>query len=317
MLLLRKEEALYYQQITTKGRKFQMSHYKLISNYKHIDAYKNSFIELAKNVFGIDFEEWDQNGAWNNDYICYSFLDNNKIIANASINKMKIVLDGKEYQAIQIGTVMTHPDYRKQGLAAKLIKHILDEYEESFDFIYLFANDTVLDFYPKFGFKRIKENCYFLNLAENQYSNDRKSTIRALKLDEQEDRELLKKLAKERLPISTTCGVVDNEHLLMFYFIVFKEQTFYLEEEDLIVMYEVEGEDLHLYDVISQNRINLDDILSNILTSQIKKVHFHFTPDSIATSFDIQPSLSNDALFVNQSWKDIKRDFVFPLTSHA
>jgi predicted GNAT family acetyltransferase len=60
---------------------------------------------------------------------------------------MTIVSFGKEYQAIQIGTVMTHPDYRKKGLAKKLIEHITAIYEKQSDFIYLFANKTVLDFY--------------------------------------------------------------------------------------------------------------------------------------------------------------------------
>lgn len=43
---------------------------------------------------------------------------------------------------------MTHPDYRNQGLAAKLLNHIIGKYEKEYDYIYLFANETVLDFYP-------------------------------------------------------------------------------------------------------------------------------------------------------------------------
>lgn len=31
--------------------------YQLISDYKHNETYKNSFNELAKMVFGIDFEK--------------------------------------------------------------------------------------------------------------------------------------------------------------------------------------------------------------------------------------------------------------------
>lgn len=45
---------------------------------------------------------------------------------------------------------MTHPDYRGQGLAKKLLEHVIAKYEDQYDFLYLFANDTVLDFYPKF-----------------------------------------------------------------------------------------------------------------------------------------------------------------------
>ncbi|WP_238327465.1 GNAT family N-acetyltransferase [Paenibacillus gorillae] len=55
------------------------------------------------------------------------------MIANASINKMTVVSNGKEYKAIQVGTVMTHPDYRSQGLSGKLMKHILEKYEQEYD----------------------------------------------------------------------------------------------------------------------------------------------------------------------------------------
>ncbi|WP_235318342.1 GNAT family N-acetyltransferase [Planococcus sp. CAU13] len=46
---------------------------------------------------------------------------------------MVVVSDGKEYNAIQVGTVMTHPAYRHQGLAAKLMNHIIEKYEKNYD----------------------------------------------------------------------------------------------------------------------------------------------------------------------------------------
>lgn len=55
---------------------------------------------------------------------------------------------------------MTHPNYRGQGLAKNLLNHVIAKYEDQYDFLYLFANDTVLDFYPKFGFERIEESSF-------------------------------------------------------------------------------------------------------------------------------------------------------------
>lgn len=55
---------------------------------------------------------------------------------------------------------MTHPDNRHLGLAAKLMKHIIEKYEKDYDFIYSFANDTVLEFYPKFDFGQVQESNY-------------------------------------------------------------------------------------------------------------------------------------------------------------
>ncbi|GIO00553.1 hypothetical protein J5TS2_12210 [Brevibacillus halotolerans] len=60
---------------------------------------------------------------------------------------------------------MTHPDYRNKGLSGKLMHYIIDKYEKECDFIYLFANETVLDFYPKFGFEKLQESSFYLKVA--------------------------------------------------------------------------------------------------------------------------------------------------------
>lgn len=111
-----------------------MSEYQLISDYKQNERHKESFNELAKHVFELDFKEWYNKGCWNDNFICYSYVDGEKVIANASINKMVIVSDGEEYKAIQVGTVMTHPDYRHQGLAAKLMDHIIKNMNRTMTF---------------------------------------------------------------------------------------------------------------------------------------------------------------------------------------
>jgi GNAT superfamily N-acetyltransferase len=111
-----------------------MTNYQLVSDYKDIETYKESFNELAKIVFELDFKKWYEKGCWNDNYICYSYVGD-KVIANTSINKMTLVSNGKEYKAIQVGTVMTHPDYRNQGLSGKLMNHIIEKYEPEYDFI--------------------------------------------------------------------------------------------------------------------------------------------------------------------------------------
>ena len=53
---------------------------------------------------------------------------------------------------IQIGTVMTRPEYRRRGLAGKLVKEIVKDYRDRCDGIYLFGNLSALDFYSELGF---------------------------------------------------------------------------------------------------------------------------------------------------------------------
>ncbi|MBF2595421.1 GNAT family N-acetyltransferase, partial [Listeria welshimeri] len=84
--------------------------YQLISDYKDNELYRKTFNDLAESTFDINFEEWYKHGFWNDKYVCYSYLDKNKVIANVSINKMDLIYQGNDYRALHIGTVMTHPD---------------------------------------------------------------------------------------------------------------------------------------------------------------------------------------------------------------
>lgn len=164
-----------------------MTNYHLVSDYKDIETYKESFNELAKIVFGLDFKKWYEKGCWNDKYICYSYVDGEKVIANASINKMTLVSSGKEYKAIQVGTVMTHPDYRNQGLSRKLMNHIIEKYEQEYDFIYLFANESVLDFYPRFGFGKVQESSFSLKMSDFETQPESTHSLRRLDTNNTDD----------------------------------------------------------------------------------------------------------------------------------
>lgn len=61
-----------------------MSALQLMSDYKHIKAYRESFNRLAQSVFGIDFREWYEQGGWNDSYICYSYMNGDQVIASAT-----------------------------------------------------------------------------------------------------------------------------------------------------------------------------------------------------------------------------------------
>ncbi|MCM2980876.1 GNAT family N-acetyltransferase [Niallia circulans] len=296
-----------------------MAKYQLISDYKHIETYKESFNELAQKVFGIDFSKWDENGCWNDNYICYSFIYREQVIANASINKMTVVCNGIEYKAIQVGTVMTHPEFRNQGLSKKLLNHIIEKHENEIDFIYLFANETVLNFYPKFGFEKVQESSFSLCIADLKKQTVPTKTIRQLDIENLSDLLLMKEFAKKRTSISTKLAVENNEQLLMFYFLqVFNDAIFYIEEEDVIVLFKKEDEQLHIYDLISRKEVELETIINYLISDEIKRIHFYFTPNDKIKNIDTKfITASNDTLFVRPLLKALPNHFLFPLTSHA
>ncbi|AMQ06583.1 GNAT family N-acetyltransferase [Sporosarcina psychrophila] len=294
-----------------------MGKYELVSDYRNNESLKENFNTLAMKTFELDFRGWYKKGYWDEKYIPYSFVDEGKVIANASINKMSIVINGKMCEGIQIGTVMTDENYRNQGLAKQLMQHIMKEYENTCDFMYLFANDTVLDFYPKFGFTRLNESEFSLDLAKSSIQMNKDAKVKRLTIEI--DLALLEKFAENRHVNSTILDVENNESLLMFYFtLAFREAIFYVENLETIVLMEEEEDTLHIFDIISLKVPNIEAVLASIVKETTKKVVFYFTPDFTIEGMTatIMPN-DDDALFVLTKKSLLKGNFMFPLTSHC
>ncbi|EAC7692763.1 GNAT family N-acetyltransferase [Listeria monocytogenes] len=289
--------------------------YEMISDYKDNKMYRDSFNKLAESTFDINFEEWFRSGFWNDKYVCYSYIDNNEVISNVSINKMNLIYQGENYSALQIGTVMTHPNYRGQGLAKNLLNHVIAKYEDQYDFLYLFANDTVLDFYPKFGFERIEESSFTVDACNLK---KKASKLKKLNPDNKTDFQLISRIVSKRAPPSNILDVKESEDLLMFYVLIaLKNELYYLEELDVIVLMEQEGTDLYVLDILSTKKLDVVEVLSYLSTKKIETIHLLFTPEKskyIDAAYIIE---TEDMLFVRPNVLTSENYFLFPATSHA
>ncbi|WP_289136749.1 GNAT family N-acetyltransferase [uncultured Brevibacillus sp.] len=294
-----------------------MQKYEFVSDYRNNESLKESFNSLAMKTFKLDFRGWYDKGYWNDSYIPYSFVDKGKVIANASVTKMSVIINGEAYKAIQVGTVMTDENYRNQGLAKQLMQHILKEHENSCDFLYLFANETVLDFYPRFGFTRLDESEFSVDLAKSSIQMNTEAKVKQLSIEN--DLALLEKFAKNRHVNARTLDVTQNESLLLFYFtLVFQEAIFYVEDLETIVLMEEDEDILRIFDIISLQAPNVEAVVASIVKETTKKVIVYFTPDFTIEGMTatIMPN-DDDALFVLTKKPLLKGNFMFPLTSHS
>ena len=117
---------------------------------------------------------------------------------------------------------MVDKEYRNQGLSRFLMEQVLEEWRESCDLIYLFANDSVLNFYPKFGFIPVPEYQHSKEIsAEN-------STTEVIKLNmsEEKDRNYLLDTISGSLRFSQL-AMDHNPSLVMFYCTSFMNQNVY------------------------------------------------------------------------------------------
>lgn len=138
--------------------------YLFLIGYQQEEKYRAALNTLVTKIFGISFEAWYSAGYWNEKYIPYTLFDGEQAVANVSLNIMDFITFGKQQRYIQLGTVMTDLAYRNQHLNRFRMDNVLADWNEHCQFIYLYANSTVLDLYPKWGFHRVKEYEYFKSL---------------------------------------------------------------------------------------------------------------------------------------------------------
>ena len=127
---------------------------ELVKNFRENAALRASFNALAEQTFdGLNFETWYTNGHWTDNYCPYAVVEDGEVIANVSVNRTPILVDGTVVRLFQIGTVMTKPEYRNKGLSRLLMAEIEKDLAAEADGFYLFAHTGVLQFYPKFGYR--------------------------------------------------------------------------------------------------------------------------------------------------------------------
>lgn len=297
-----------YLEIEGKG-------YNYISNYKDNQKLRTSFNNLAKKTFDIDFEEWYKDGYWGDGYITYSLLDGNTVVSNVSVSIMDFLILGEKKRYIQIGTVMTDSEYRGIGLCKVLMENILKEWEDKCDLIYLFANDSVLEFYPKFGFIKADEYQCSMNISKKHKSNN----IIKIDMCSKRHRELLCNIASNTVSFSKV-SMLDNTSLVMFYCTSFmKDSIYFIEDYNAIVIANFEDSKLYLQDVFSTKEVKLDIIIEEIITDEIKEVILGFTPNENICFEERLFKYEDTTLFIKEGKEDVFKEnkLMFPILSHA
>ncbi|WP_257967953.1 GNAT family N-acetyltransferase [Peribacillus deserti] len=286
-----------------------------VKGYHHEAILRNSFNELAQQIFGINFEPWYQAGYWTDKYVPYSFVEGSRVVANVSVNKLDLMIDNVQKKSIQIGTVMTHPEYRGYGLSKTLMNRVLEDFA-AYDYIYLFANQSVLDFYPKFGFYPVKETQFSQAL---KYNPEVAIPYRKLEGSSRDDRSFIYDFSNKRKPISKRFGTMNAQELLMFYCMyVFTDDIYYFEKENVIAIARHENNYLHMYDFISQGEADVESIIQSLSLPATTEVIFHFTADSPEFPTNNGDNEDANVLFVRtQNHSSWPGNVKHPLTSQA
>ncbi len=276
------------------------------------DTLRNSFNSLTRRTFGFDFTAWHAAGHWGDQYTPHVLLDGSTVISNVSVSRMQFDMGGVRRQYLQLGTVMTAPEYRGQGCGRSIMESVLKKYAGKTDGIYLFANDDILDYYPKFGFRPSKEYEYFIPFPERTdgYTLEKADLRQPARLRHFEA------AIKETDDAMRLC---ENPGLIHFHLAAgYREHLWYLPENDTYVIAEQKDQVLRIYQIFGKQYTDPVRLASSF-GETVREVVAGYTPVRRET-FCVREHREEDCtLFIlGDDLARIENDrMMFPVLSHT
>ena len=235
---------------------------------------RERYFQLAKKVFNLDFHPWYDSGCCGDSFMAYTLYDGDVAVSSAGVVVGEFEWKGELKRYSQLSTVMTDPGYRKHELNRWLIDKVLCDWRDESDMVYLYANDSVVNYYPKFGFEKVTEYAYSLPIARKEGA-----VVRKLDLSKHADRTLLAKKYETNNPFSAL-PMCNDFSLLMFHCITFlSDKIYYVKDYDAVVIAEHDEQQLFCYDIYAHGKCKLRDVLSAVAGAETALAVLGFTPN--------------------------------------
>lgn len=248
-----------------------------------------AFDDLLGDVFGLSLAAWRERGAWTSDYTAYALEEGGVLLANASVYRAVLRSGGRDQTAYQVGAVATRPSWRGQGLARLVMQSILDQHGGQPFF--LFANDSVLDFYPRFGFNRVED-----------YTPCLRRSLRAARpgmVPLAADDPSAAKILSDRAVFSDLLDCPSALPVHWFHYLYeYPGCTFYIPSLGVLLAARQEGSVLTLMDVVACEALSFDQLAPYLDFGGVEEIRFGFNPDWLDVSYDLAGPPPDSTLFV-------------------
>lgn len=261
----------------------------IIHGYRDDRALRDSFNALAEQTFGLSFEGWYQNGFWKENYDPHSIVIDGQLVSNVSVNRTDLLIGGKRRRILQLGTVMTAEEHRNKGCGRAIMEYIEREYADV-DGIYLFANDTVVDYYPRFGFRPGVEYAY-----RRAVSQTGESKAEQVVMDNAENWQKLS-AAMEKSTFREGCRMVGNPGLIFFYVSQFmQEAVYYIAALDAWVIAEIEDGTLTIHNIFADETVTIEAVAA-AFGAEVHQIVLGFAPET-AEGWELEEIREEDTHF--------------------
>lgn len=238
-----------------------------------------AFNALMLETFGFSFEPWQRRGLWGADYTLYAIFEGEVMLSSVGVYQMDLLVNGEPQRAYQIGAVATRAGSRGQGLSRRILNHILDERPAAPFF--LFANPSVLDFYPRFGFRRVQDQQPYLQMGLERL-NALPGTMRRLSIESPTVGDYLTR----RACFSNMVDCANAAPLHWFHLLLdFPENIYEIPALQTLFAAEQVDSTLTLYEVWAKRPITFAGLAPHLAFPGVREIRFGFNPDWLGVDY--------------------------------
>lgn len=277
-------------------------------------AWHRAFIRYIPRVFPrASFKDWYGLAGWDEGYRAIAVAVGDEIVANASVQRMRIVLHGRELTGWQFGAVGVLPSWRGKGLQREIMPRALALAPPE-DLVFLFANDDVLGFYPRYGFRRVIESVFVAdaNIAPSP------RRLRRLACSNASDRELMLRVAAAARPVTSLFGAKNYGRVLLWYWTNYYPDNFYYDDRhDAVVVIEQQPGSVRVCDVQSRDAVPLAELLAGSISEPVSRIEFGFTPGSLWPDAQAAHPYMDSPLFVRGELNLSATPFKYPVLAQT
>lgn len=221
-----------------------------------------------------DFRRWDERGGWNEAYEAWLLDDDGETVASIGLTRLRFSVSGEVRSGYQLGAVATHPERRGRGHSRVLMDAVLAHIDAQGAPALLFANEHVLGFYPRFGFRAVAQQrfgaeCRLLPATPGARRCDVADPAQRLRLAA---------LCAQAPANDTQFGVCDYYTVLLWHLTYRAIAAFWLDDGDAIAVVERRGSTLLLHDVIARRGFDLAAALPHVIDAPVAQIEFGFSP---------------------------------------
>ncbi|GMV28126.1 MAG: hypothetical protein AMXMBFR59_02510 [Rhodanobacteraceae bacterium] len=238
------------------------------------DAHEHFHAFVPLTFRRVDFRRWDERGGWNDDFTAWLLEEDGEVVASVGVTRMRLIVGGEARDGYQLGAVATHPGRRGRGHSRVLLEGVLAHIDADASPVLLFANESVLAFYPRFGFRAVAQQRFDAQTTVLPAA----VTASACEVADAAARQRLAALCRAAAANDSVFSARDYFSTLLWHLTYRPIQAYWLDDGHAIAAVERRDDVLVLHDIVARRPFDLAAALPSLIDAPVSRIEFGFAP---------------------------------------